>query len=70
MRSSVRDPYTRQTRLTLTQMIRKQAAENKKIRAELKRAQVKKGGGGGNLREMGGAFTYLYSFLQFWKSLA
>ena len=40
----MRDPYSRQTRLTLTQMIRKLAAENKQIRAELKRAQVKKGG--------------------------
>ena len=40
MKSSVRDPYSRQTRLTLTQMIRKKAAENKRIAAELKAAQV------------------------------
>ena len=40
MKSSVRDPYSRQTRLTLTQMIRKKAAENKKMAADLQRAQV------------------------------
>ena len=40
MRSCVRDPYFRQTRLTLTQMIKKQAAENKRLMAELKAAQV------------------------------
>ena len=41
IKSSVRDPYSRQTRLTLTQMIRKKTAENKRIAAELQRAQVR-----------------------------
>ena len=41
VKSSVRDPYSRQTRLTLTRMIRKKAAENKRITAELQRVQVR-----------------------------
>ena len=41
IKSSIRDPYSRQTRLTLTQMIRKKAAENKRIAAELQCAQVR-----------------------------
>ena len=45
---NVRDPYSRQTRLTLTQMIRKKAAENKRISAELKTVQVPEGGRGGS----------------------